>query len=114
MSICEESSIKLTKNASILHKPEKIERLAPWVSQGGKSRYFLNTYYTGYIACSILSSRSYYWFLMVLMRWFSTHFIFNIHIGVRLQQYLDHFRVAFVGCQVKSCVAILWGKVWKQ
>jgi hypothetical protein len=29
MSICEESSIKLTKNASILHKPEKIERLAP-------------------------------------------------------------------------------------
>jgi hypothetical protein len=29
MRIREESSIKLTKNASVLRRPEKIERLAP-------------------------------------------------------------------------------------
>jgi hypothetical protein len=29
MSVREESSIKLTKNSSVLRRPEKIERLAP-------------------------------------------------------------------------------------
>jgi hypothetical protein len=41
----------------------------------------------------------------------STHLVFNTDIGVRLHQYLDHFRVAIPGCHVKSCVASLWGKV---
>jgi hypothetical protein len=115
MNIREESSIKLTKNASVLCRPEKIEHyLAPWVTQGRKSHYSPNTYYTGYIAHSTLSSFPYYLLLMVLVRWFSTHIIFNIHVGMRLYQYLDHFRAAFLGCKVKSCLTILWGKVQKQ
>jgi hypothetical protein len=36
--------------------------------------------------------------LTILVRWFSTHIVFNIHFGMRLHQYLDHFRVAIHGC----------------
>jgi hypothetical protein len=41
----------------------------------------------------------------------STHVIFNTDVGMKLHQYLNHFRVAIAGCLVKSCVASLWGKV---
>jgi hypothetical protein len=50
---------------------------------------------------------------MVLVRWFSTHIVHNIHVGVRLHQYLDHLRVAIDGCQAKRCVAILCGEKYE-
>jgi hypothetical protein len=50
---------------------------------------------------------------MVLVRWFSTHIVHNIHVGMRLHQYLDHLRVAMDGCLVKSCVATLCGEKYE-
>jgi hypothetical protein len=50
---------------------------------------------------------------MVLVRWFSTHIVHNIHVGMRLHQYLDHLRVAMDGCQAKRCVAILYGEKYE-
>ena len=47
---------------------------------------------------------------IVLLRRFSTHIVLNIQIGLRLNQYPDHFRVAILGCPMKRCVTILWGK----
>jgi hypothetical protein len=36
-SVLEESSLKITKNASILHSPDKVECLAPYVSHVRKA-----------------------------------------------------------------------------
>ena len=50
MTVHEESSIKLTKNASTLHIPKKnqvFSALALSCAQGGKSRYSLKTYHSG-------------------------------------------------------------------
>ena len=61
-SVHRESSIELTKSASILHSPEKNRIRSAFAQlsvQGWKSRYFPNSYYTDHIARSTLSSLPY-------------------------------------------------------
>ena len=58
-SISEESCMKLTKNASILHSPEVFSPLGQLRAQDGKSHCSPKTYYTGYIMHSTLSSPPY-------------------------------------------------------
>ena len=56
------------KNASIPHTSKKNQVFSPLGqsrAHGGKSRYLPKTYYTGYIACSTLSSLPYYFYTSV-------------------------------------------------